>query len=95
VTAPLDKSVLDIQITGDFNGTLRDFFKELALRVWDEGEAFSGKRPFGNSGWQVDVYAALIKSGVVPGVLDEDGYVDDCDDREIDRLVCELVKNHL
>lgn len=29
----LSPEVLDIEIYGDFKGTLRDFFKELALKV--------------------------------------------------------------
>ena len=91
----LAQEVLDLHIDGDFEGTLRDFFKELALRVWVEEEGFSGKRPFGNSGWKYDVYAELISAGVVDGKLDEFGDVVECDTKEIDRLIVELVVDHL
>jgi len=91
----LAPEVLDIKIDGDFSGTLRDFFKELSLKVWNEVEGFSGKRPFGNSGWQNEVYSALIAAGVVDGKLDEYGFVEECDTREIDKLVTELVDEHL
>ena len=93
--SPLPVEVLDVMIDGDFTGTLRDFFKELSLMVWNEGEGFSGKRPWGNSGWEYQVFEALIKGGHVPGKLDSDGYIEECDDREITRLVTELVVEHL
>ncbi len=43
--------------------TVRDYLKALLLRVWTEEEGFSGKRPFGNSGWKNEVYDALIRGG--------------------------------
>jgi hypothetical protein len=94
-TKPLDKSVLELEVHGDFTGTLRDFFKELAVKVWEEGEGFSGKRPFGNSGWEYPVYRALIESGSVPGRLDKHGNIEECDEREVHRLVTQLVRKHL
>jgi hypothetical protein len=90
----LSEDVLDLEIHGDFEGTLRNFFKELSLQVWVEGEGFSGKRPFGNSGWKFDVYAALIEAKIVPGKLDEYGHVEECDIQEIDRLITELIVEH-
>lgn len=44
--------------------TIRDYLKALLLAVWDEAEGFSGKRPFGNSGWMYDVYASLERAGL-------------------------------
>jgi hypothetical protein len=38
-----------------------------------------GKRPYGNSGWQYDLFAALIRAGKLEGALDGDGYVETCD----------------
>jgi hypothetical protein len=46
------------------NITVRDYLFELLIAVWDEGESFSGKRPFGNSGWEYDLYAPLIQAGL-------------------------------
>ena len=60
--------------------TVRDYLKALLLELWKEREGFSGKRPFGNSGWQFDLYKALIVAGAVPGKLDEDGFVQELDD---------------
>ena len=38
--------------------TIGEYFEKLLLTLWDEQEDFSGKRPFGNSGWEYDVYAS-------------------------------------
>ena len=56
--------------------TVRGYLIALLAAVWRETEGFSGKRPFGNSSWQCDLYAPMIKAGFVPGTLDEDGYLD-------------------
>jgi hypothetical protein len=70
--------------------SIKEFFLRLAREVMAEGESFSGKRPFGNSGWECDLYIALGNAGVMPSCEDEDGYYDppeDFDDRQADRLL--------
>lgn len=52
---------------------IREYLRELLIKLWNEGEGFSGKRPFGNSGWEYDLYVALIAAGAVEGDLDEEG----------------------
>ena len=47
------------------NITVRDYLRILLLTLWDEGEGFSGKRPFGNSGWEYELYDALMEAGYV------------------------------
>lgn len=59
--------------------TIREYLKALLVKLYQEGEGFSGKRPFGNSGWDWDIYIPLIKAGVVKGTLDADGWIDDVD----------------
>lgn len=61
--------------------TIRDYLVKLMADVWRYRECFDGKRPFGNSGWQYDIYKALILANAVDGSLDEYGSVDeiDCD----------------
>lgn len=61
----------------DREASLREYLHALLATLWNEGEGFSGKRPFGNSGWEYDVYAFLVKAGAVPGTLDEDDRLDD------------------
>lgn len=67
--------------------TIREWLSELLLTLWREGEGFSGKRPFGNSGWQWDVAPVLIASRVVDGKLDEDGYVDELDEDALTEVI--------
>jgi hypothetical protein len=60
--------------------TVREYLKALLTTLWCEGEGFSGKRPFGNSGWEYEIYTPLIKYGFVEGEFDEDGYVKHVDE---------------
>lgn len=63
---------------GDAGGemSIREYLCVLLSKLWDKGETFSGKYPFGNSGWEYDLYAALIGAKAVAGELDEDGRVE-------------------
>ena len=72
--------------------TIGEYFEKLLLTLWDEQEDFSGKRPFGNSGWEYDVYASLISAGVVDGNLDEEGYVVDVTYSAANKIICEMIK---
>lgn len=79
---PCAPSVLDTRRrTQDFDHevTLREYLQSLLLTLLREGEGFSAKRPFGNSGWEWDVAAFLVQAGAVTGVWDVDGGLDDFD----------------
>lgn len=67
--------------------TVRAYLVKLLRELWREGDGFSGKRPFGNSGWEYDLYQPLIKAGLVSGKLDEDGYIDEVDERAANALI--------
>lgn len=67
--------------------TIGEYLTFLLELVWEEEEGFDGKRPFGNSNWQHEVYQALIKAGVVEGKLDQDGYIQSFDRHEAEKLV--------
>jgi hypothetical protein len=56
-------------------------------KVWREGEGFSGKRPFGNSGWEWDLYVPMVRAGFVTGKFDEDGYAEELDDDSAEELI--------
>jgi hypothetical protein len=73
------------------NMTIRDYLRALITTLWREEEGFSGKRPFGNSGWSFDLFAPLIKAGFITGTLDDDGNVEDFDRREADQYVFKLI----
>lgn len=72
--------------------TVRDYLKALLSNLWRKEESFSGKRPFGNSGWQHDVYAALVRAGAIKGALDEDGYPFDIDYAAGEAAVLEAIE---
>lgn len=60
--------------------TVGEYLIELGQRVWEEGEGFSGKRPFGNSGWQTDVMYVLADGGFIGGTRNSEGDWEDLDE---------------
>jgi hypothetical protein len=85
---PTAKRLLDLPLDDNDAGaaTVRDYLIELLRMFWSGGEDFV-KRPFGNSGWQYEIYAPMVAAGLVKGALDEDGYVEDADTRAADALM--------
>jgi hypothetical protein len=83
-----DQEILDKKYHFNDAGanSLREYFKNLAYMVWQEEEGFSGKRPFGNSGWQYDVYKCLKEFGIVSEEQMQRGY------RELDEIVLRLIQ---
>lgn len=67
--------------------TVGDYLVALLRKLWTEKEGFSGKRPFGNGGWDYDLAAGLIRDGVVDGKLDSDGCVERVDEAALDAAV--------
>lgn len=49
---------------------LKGYMHALLTKLWEEGESFSGKRPFGNSGWEYELYEELVRAGKVDGQQD-------------------------
>ncbi len=75
MTAPTPQQILAVPMDGNDADadTIHDYLTTLLLTVWDEQDGFSGKRPFGNSGWAWDLYLPLVKAGFVSGEFYEDG----------------------
>lgn len=73
------------------NRTTRQYLYALLSTLWDEQEGFSGKRPFGNSGWEYDLYKPLIKAGYLKGKLDSQGYIEKVNDKQGKALVHDLI----
>ena len=65
--------------------TIRGYLIELIKVAWDE------KRAFGNSGWHYDLYLPLVEAGLIPGKLDENGYLEDCDSAAGERMIFEAI----
>ncbi len=59
--------------------TIKEYLIALLDKLWAEEEGFSGKRPFGNSGWSYDLYKPLVTVGAVAGKLDSDGDIEEVD----------------
>jgi hypothetical protein len=73
--------------------TVREYLRSLLSTLWAEKEGFSGKRPFGNSGWDFDLIAGLVKSGHIKGTLDEYGYIEDLDShKDANKFVADLIE---
>jgi hypothetical protein len=89
IPGPSTPGVLNVPMGDNDSGadTIRGYLVALAAEVWRIGEGFSGKRPFGNSGWRSDLYIPLVKAGLISGAFDSDGYLKICDEDEGDRLI--------
>lgn len=71
-------------------GAIHEYFKSLLSAVLQEEEGFSGKRPFGNSGWKNELYQPLVEAGLIQG--DDDGSPLTQDDfKEADSLLLQAV----
>jgi hypothetical protein len=104
VILPEDTDIIDLALQAPINYS-SDFEKgtkvitylyQLLQTLWIEGDSFSGKRPFGNSGWETDLIYALVDCGYIPGHLSvdsEDGYVLNAiyDKGQAERLILELI----
>ena len=79
--------------SGDLNQdiTVRGYLLRLLSDLWRKEESFNGKRPFGNSGWQWEVYEALIEAGYIPGELDKDGGILDFDEEVASAFMHRLI----
>lgn len=86
-------NILDLPMKENDSGaaTIRGYLKALLVRLWEEDEGFSGKRPFGNSGWKVDLLEPLITAGLIKGELDEAGYITYSDDAAADALILKAI----
>lgn len=75
--------------------TIGGYLAALLVRVWEDGEGFSGKRPFGNGGWQEVVYEALVKGGAIDGAFDADDLLVDFDEETADEVLIDCIKTTL
>lgn len=72
--------------------TIGDYLRSLLGALWHKKEKFSGKRPFGNGGWEFDLYRALVEAKVIKGTLDRFGCVEDCDWDAGDKLISDAIE---
>lgn len=81
-----DGDILDLPMCPNDVGaeTVRDYLRALLLQLWESREDFSSKRPFGNSGWEHELYVSLVLANVVEGTIreTEHGREVECDDED-------------
>lgn len=71
--------------------TIREYLKRLLVELWNEQEGFNGKRPFGNSGWEYELFVPLIKAKAITGVIDENGYIESVDEKNGHQIILRLI----
>lgn len=96
------QAVLDCPMQENDSGanTVKGYLKALLFTLWDENEGFSGKRPFGNSGWECDLAMALVKGKFIKGRISgeyEDGEVvyeslEDADYPTLSKLITRAIE---
>ncbi len=72
--------------------TIRQYLKRLLFTLWSEGEGFSGKRPFGDSGWEYDLRIPLIQAGVIKGDFSDKYGLNECDSVAGDKIIFALIE---
>ena len=88
-----DQEILDLPMEENDSGanTIRGYFKALLTTLFEEEEGFSGKRPFGNSGWTRDLLKPLVVAKVIPGRIDDEGYVFDYDEDKFNSTIFRII----
>lgn len=95
MTAPTPAEILALPLNPDNeaeSATVGEYLQKLLLTLWRETSEFSGKRPWGNSGWENDLYYPLIKAGYIDGHIDDEGYLEECDEVGGDILITTAIQ---
>lgn len=71
--------------------TIRDYLKALLTALWREGEEFSGKRPFGDSSWEHELYEALANADLISATRDKYGYLNDFNEDIANELIFKAI----
>ena len=89
-------TILNLPIEQDNDAgaiTIGDFLYRLLGNLIFDPESFSGKRPFGNSGWIYGLYAPLVRAKLIEGKYDEEfDELEDVNDEKANQLLFELLQ---
>ena len=95
IVKSIQQTVLDLPMMSEDNhivvATVRGYLKELLAELWREKDGFDGKRPFGDSGWEHDIYAALVQGGFLQWSDDGEGYLLTADREAADKLILKAI----
>lgn len=87
-----DQVILDVPMDPGDNdaqaSNIKDYLKAWLLDVWKDNP----KRVFGTSGWHIDIAKPLIQAGLVAGVINDEGYVDEVSTQEVDEVIYRAIK---
>lgn len=76
--------------------TVGEYLTKLLTEVLVEGEGFSGKRPFGNSGWESELAYPLVKAGLIEGSIDPlENEAWDVDYEEMNEILVRAIRDKL
>lgn len=78
--------------TGD-EITLNTWLMSLLVNLWNQGEEFSGKRPFGSSDWDWEPASALVELGLVSGKIDDFGEIVTFDEKAYHQIILDVIVN--
>lgn len=73
--------------------TVKDYLLGVLEMLWDDPPGFNGKRPYGYSSWQNDVYKSLGKAGLIEIEFDRDGDLEDVDDERGAELIIAAIQS--
>lgn len=73
-TPPTPQQILDLPMEENDSGadTVCGYLIALLAVIWDDGQDLS---PFGNSGWEWDLYQALVTAGYAENPFDDNGCI--------------------
>lgn len=89
----LTKTVLNYKFQFDSPGlcSIRQYLVELSRQCWIQEDCFNGKRPFGNSGWKIDIYIALAEGGFINGEFNGEEWTS-FDEKAADKIIMKCFK---
>lgn len=66
------KDVLNIKFNSNDLGeiSIKGYLLSLLKELWVKKDRFSGKRPFGDGGWEYELYKVLVLNNVIKADID-------------------------
>ena len=89
IAAALDTSFESMDIG---TVTARAYLKRLLHDLLMKGESFSGKRPWGNSGWEHELAMPLSIAGVIDADIEDERYAYPKDEDDYKAALAALVE---
>ena len=75
--------------------TVREFLVRTLATMVRQGESFSGKRPFGNSDWDWQLYQPLVQAGMIEGKVDDYGVMCEVDEEKAAEIIASALEESL